>query len=375
MPHRASTTFPRRRRTHRLNRSSREDRQAMTFSTDVHAQGEAAADPFGERLRPTISVRRQILGGRFRFESDSADLLALVDAAYAGLPEHRFATVAPEFRIELRVLPREAATGRATPPPVRAQAGAGLLCGMMDEANYVVLVPAQHRGLVVVSQDMLAHPYHVRYELIEFAVFMLAARGLGLVPLHGACIGQDGRGVLLLGASGAGKSTLALQGLLDGMDFLAEDGVFVHPDNLLATGVANYLHVKEDVFRFVEDETVRAWIETSPVIHRRSGVAKFEADLREGTGRPAAMPLRLAGAVMVSAETAADPSRLLRRLPWEEVAAWLAADQPYAAGQPGWERFVHRLGGLGVYELRRGEHPRDAIAALRALLAAGVTGR
>ncbi|MDQ0010788.1 hypothetical protein J2T07_002994 [Luteibacter jiangsuensis] len=347
----------------------------MTFSTDVHAQGEAAADPFGERVRPTISVRRQILGGRFRFESDSADLLDLVDAAYAGLPEHRFSTVAPEFRIELRLLPREAAATRTTPPPVRTQAGAGLLCGMMDEANYVVLVPAHHRGLVVVSQDMLAHPYHVRYELIEFAVFMLAARGLGLVPLHGACIGHEGRGVLLLGASGAGKSTLALHGLLDGMDFLAEDGVFVQPDNLLATGVANYLHVKEDVLRFLDDNVTRAWIEGSPVIHRRSGVAKFEADLREGAGRPPPAPLRLAGAVVVSAETAPDSSRLLRRLPWEQVPALLAVDQPYAAGQPGWDRFVHRLGGLGVYELRRGRHPQDAIAALRALLAAGVIGR
>ncbi len=167
-----------------------------------------------------------------------------------------------------------------------------------------------------------------------------------------------GRGLLLLGASGAGKSTLALHALLDGMDFLAEDGVFVQPESMSATGVANFLHVKRDVSRFIDDAAVRDWIETSPEIHRRSGVAKFEVDLREGAGHQAPAPLRVVGAIVVSAETAVDPTRLLRRLPWEHMASLLAIDQPYAAAQPGWDRFVHRLGGLGTYELRRGSHPR-----------------
>jgi hypothetical protein len=339
------------------------------FLNDAPARWDPDADPFGERQRPTVCVRQPILGGRFRFESDSVELLELAEAAYGGLPTHQFSAVSPEFRIEMRVLPRAADGGRGIPPPVRAQAGAGVLCGMMDESNYVVLMPAQHRALVVVSEDMLAHPYHVRYELIEFAVFLLAARGLNLVPLHGACIGQDGNGALLLGASGAGKSTLALHGLLDGMEFLAEDAVFVQPDSMLATGVANYIHAKEDALRFLDDEAVRGWISASPVIRRRSGVAKFEANLREGQGRPAPRPLRLVTAIFVSSETAADPSRLIRRVHWEQVASRLAANQPYASGQSGWDRFVHRLTGLGVYELRRGKHPRDAVAAVRNLLA------
>lgn len=93
-------------------------------------------------------------------------------------------------------------------------------------------VPQRH-AMLVVSEDMLAHAYHLRYELIEFAVFLLAARGIGLVPLHGACVGQRGRSVLLLGASGAGKSTLALHSLLHGLEVLSEDGVFVAPDSCL----------------------------------------------------------------------------------------------------------------------------------------------
>lgn len=141
----------------------------------------------------------------------------------------------------------------------------------MDACNYLMLSVPQRRAMLVVSEDMLAHAYHVRYELIEFAVFLLAARGLGLVPLHGACVGRRGRSVLLLGASGAGKSTVALHSLLHGLDFVAEDGVFVAPNSLLTTGVANFLHLRAETLGLVDPPT-RAWISASPVIRRRSGV-------------------------------------------------------------------------------------------------------
>lgn len=330
--------------------------------------GGAAADPFCERSGSCLSVRRHILGGSFRFESNSEALLDLVEAAYAGLPEHRLPTAAPEFHIELRLLPRRTLPGTVTPPPVQTQSGAGLLCGVMDASNYVILMPEQHRALVVTSEDMLTDPYHLRYELIEFAVFTLAARGLGLVPLHCACVGRQGRGILLLGTSGSGKSTLALHSLLQGLDFLAEDAVFVHPDNLLATGVANYLHVQSDALRFVDDEETRRWISQAPIIRRRSGVEKFEADLRKNRGRLAAAPLQLVGAVFVCNQTADDPDVLLSPVPREEIAARLCADQSYAAGQPGWHRFEQRLMQLSVHQLRRGLHPRDSVDALRRLL-------
>ena len=339
----------------------------MTLNPHHGAQA-AASDPFGERSRRHASLCRQIMGGCFRFESASAALLDLVDAAYVGLPPHRLPPAAPEFRIELRLLPRRASPPAAEPPPVQMQSGAGLLCGVMDASNYVVLAPAQRQALVVASEDMLERPYHLRYELIEFAVFTLATRGLGLVPLHGACVGRQGRGILLLGASGSGKSTLALHSLLQGLDFLAEDAVFVQPESLLATGVANYVHVQADALRFVDDAEVRRWIGEAPRICRRSGVEKFEADLRRGHGRLAPAPLELAGMVFVSSQAADDPDLLLSSVPGGEIAARLCADQPYASGQPGWHPFQQRMEQIGAHQLRRGRHPRDAVDALRRLL-------
>ena len=66
------------------------------------------------------------------------------------------------------------------------------------------------------------------------------------MPLHAACVGQGGRGVLLIGESGAGKSTASLHCLLRGLDFVSEDSIFATPDTMLATGVANFLHVRCD---------------------------------------------------------------------------------------------------------------------------------
>jgi hypothetical protein len=331
--------------------------------------GETSLDPFLERTGEREIVRVQALGGDFRFESDSPELLHLVRLAYAGLPPHRLPVSAAEFHIELRLLPGRAAKGAGEPPPVRAQSGAGLLCGVMDECNYVVMSPEQGRALVVASRDMLANPYHLRYELIEFAVFTMATRRLGLVPLHGACVGLNGRGLLLLGASGSGKSTLALHSLLRGLDFLAEDAVFVEPQSLCATGVANFLHVKADALGFVDDGAVQSWIGEAPVIRRRSGVEKHEADLRHAPVPHATGPLQLVGAVFVSGQLAKDPNRLLRAMPADAVAARLVGDQPYASGQPGWQAFQQRMVERGAYELHRGTHPQASVDALLTLLA------
>jgi hypothetical protein len=346
-------------------------RRALTVKmalSPFYGAADSGADPFHEQASKRFSLYQQILGGRFRFDSDNEALLGLVGASYGGLPEHHFGVNAPELHIDLRLAPRRVPPRAAEPPPVMLQAGGGLLCGVMDDSNYAIVAPAQCRALVVASEDMLPNPYHLRYELIEFAVFILAARALGLVPLHGACVGRHGHGLLLLGAGGTGKSTLALCSLLQGLDFLAEDAVFVQPQTLLATGVANYLHVRADALEFVEQAAARRWIAQSPIISRRSGVRKFEADLRQVHGSLAASPLRLTGVVFVSSSTAEDPDELLIPLSTEDTVARLRAEQGYAAGQSGWPHFEERITQLRNYELRRAGHPRASAEALRRLL-------
>src|SRR3546814_1842255 len=70
------------------------------------------------------------------------------------------------------------------PPAVRSRLDKDVLYGIIDAWNYVLVSPRRRRARVVASANMLDWPYHLRYELIEFAVFLLAARCQRLVPLH-----------------------------------------------------------------------------------------------------------------------------------------------------------------------------------------------
>jgi hypothetical protein len=245
--------------------------------------------------------------------------------------------------------------------------GAGMLCSVTEWSDCVIVAPAERAALVVVSREMLRFPYHTRYELIEFAVCTLAARAQGLVSMHGACIGSAGRGLLLVGPGGSGKSTAALHALLGGLDFLSEDSVFVAPHSLLATGVGNFLHVRAEGLRFLSRREDMRMIRSSPVIRRRSGIEKFEVDLRKRRFRLAPAPLRLAAVVLLSAQSAGEGA-LLRPVSRSRLMSELQASQAYARSQPGWKAFSTGVAALPAFELRRGNHPDDSVDALRQLL-------
>ncbi len=324
------------------------------------------ADPFGERVPLALRCDFTLLGGEIEFRSDSAELLALAEAAYDGLPAHDLG--GPGLQVELRLVEGGMAFD-TEPPAARMLGGAGLCGGAMDESNLVLVNSEAGRAVVQMSRALLAWPYHARYELIEFAVFTLACRAQGLVPLHAGCVGLGGAGALVVGESGAGKSTLALHAMLEGLDFLTEDASFVEPHSLRATGIANFLHLRFDALRWVDDAALRERVQASPVIRRRSGVEKRELDLRGGWAPLAAEPLQLAHLVFASPEVAADDA-LLRPLPVDELLERLHITQAYAAGQPGWDVFVEGCGRLHGWELRRGSHPRLGALALKRLLMA-----
>jgi hypothetical protein len=160
---------------------------------------------------------------------------------------------------------------------------------------------------------------------------------------------------------------------LRGLEFVSEDSVFVTPDSLLATGVANFLHVRCDSVHSLP-ETTATTIRRSPIIRRRSGVEKFEIDLRATDFRLARTPLKIGALVFISAR-AAGHGELLRSLRRGEVRERLATNQPYAANQPGWTQFIKRVAPVPAFELRRGRHPAQAGEALQRLLGRAADGK
>jgi hypothetical protein len=324
------------------------------------------SDPFGER---SVVLRKsaQLLGAKFRFDSNSAELMRLVDWAYKDLPRHRLPGPPPELRVSLRLTPDAHRRRRAQPPPIAMISGSGLLGGAARTSNLVIIAPREDASLVAISPEMLRFPYHSRYELIEFAVFTLAARAQRLVSLHAACVGQRGRGLILIGPTGAGKSTIALHCLLDGLDFLSEDSTFVSSATMIATGVSNFVHIRADSLGWLGRSREATAIRKSPVIQRRSGVRKFELDLRHGGFRLAKAPLKIVAVVLLSPESAGDRP-LLKPISRAALLANLADTQAYGASQPQWREFRRNLSRLQPFELRRGNHPREAVQALRSVL-------
>jgi hypothetical protein len=344
---------------------------ALKRRRSARAVAEPTADPFAEHRRPHHRLRARVLGGEFQFLSEHRELLALAAQAYAGLPSQLLPGPLRRFTVRL-VLgesppPRRRGRGALQPPAVQPFAAGGIVGGALGGSSFVSVSAAQRAGLVVVAPALLRFPYHVRYELIEFAVYCLAARAQALVPLHAACVAGHRGAALLLGASGAGKSTLMLHSLLSGLAFLAEDSVLVRPRGLLATGVANYLHLRPDSLHFVRGTSMARAIRAADRIQRRSGVRKYELDLRRRDFRLVRAPVALRALVFLSARPARG-GRLLRALPAATLAARLRREQPYAAHQPGWEAFLKNATRLPAFELRRGAHPRDAVAELARLL-------
>jgi hypothetical protein len=330
----------------------------------------ALSDPFGERAPARWRARLDVLGGAFLVDSSSKAALELAIDAFGGLPRHRLGTARRRFRVRLVSTDhRPTWTRAAGPPRPKLTAGSGLLCATIDAGNFAIVDAGQSRALVALSPPLLRYPYHARYELIELALITLASRGQPLVPLHAACVGARGAGLLLMGSSGAGKSTLALHALAGGLQVVSEDSAFVAVEDLRVTGVPNYLHVLPSSLGFLDDGPLLAQVRRAPTIRRRSGARKHEVDLRKLPGELAAAPLRLAATVFLTPRPAAGADALapLRR---EDFLARLREEQPYAAALRDWPRFERRVAKLPAYELRRMPHPDLAVQRLRSLLGA-----
>lgn len=63
---------------------------------------------------------------------------------------------------------------------------------------------------------------------------------VGVLPIHAACVMEDGQGVLIAGASGMGKSTLSVALAQHGLDFVSDDWSYLTlaGDRLTAHGMA-----------------------------------------------------------------------------------------------------------------------------------------
>jgi hypothetical protein len=130
---------------------------------------------------------------------------------------HRFR----ETPLEVRFLIAESASRRKPPDPVfRAQSN--LLTIVADTNNFATCDLISGFGFACLTKAAVMNRDYLRYQFLEAMVYVLLDTS-HLVAMHAACVGKDGRGVLLVGDSGAGKSSLAYACARRGWTYVSDD--------------------------------------------------------------------------------------------------------------------------------------------------------
>ena len=81
------------------------------------------------------------------------------------------------------------------------------------------------------------------------------ARGEDKLMVHAACVGVNGRGVLIAGRGGAGKSTLSTSCLLSGLEFVSDDYTLLTGSGPLdAMPLYTTISLCEDMFRRLQPQ-------------------------------------------------------------------------------------------------------------------------
>ena len=187
----------------------------------------------------------------------------------------------------------------------------------------------------------------------------------GLIVVHGAAVGADGRGVLLAARSGGGKSTLAASCLLSGMDYVADDYVLVNAEGpLRAMPIFSTLAVNPDTKERLDIDLPVIWEYPAWGGKRLLDISSFP--ICGGLAVRAVVFLSRwdrgpAEIVPVSGHRAPGQNSAVRQAQ-SLLQHWVAYDPPMAKAT------VQRFSGLPAWEMRLGADLKQNADALRAFI-------
>lgn len=162
------------------------------------------------------------LGFPVRVSSNSSWVLAAADRSWR--------TFNPMFqriplRVHFRVHPDPQSIAMLPGPPQHECRG-GLLLQVADADNMMVTDLRNGRAYGKVTASTVLCQSYFRYHFLEAAALSMIATKR-CVPIHGACVEVDGKGILLCGDSGAGKSTLSFGCARAGCTFVSDDASYL----------------------------------------------------------------------------------------------------------------------------------------------------
>lgn len=301
-----------------------------------------------------------VLGIPVRFESNSADALALVVKAFGAW---RSLTAFPELiaapGARFRLIVRDGDEGRAEHAPVRYAFPDPDRFVLHTPGSFGVVDGARRDAVAYLTPALLADRAHARYVVIEgMTLTLVSARNR--FPVHAAAIARGDAALLLAGAPGTGKSTLAYQAHRLGFRVLTDDAAYVQVEpQLRVWGTPGQVHLVAAARAHFAELAGRV-----PTL-RANGDEKIVVDLPAG---PATAPVATRAGVCLL-ERGDGPARLARAGA-EEVRSFLKDGLGVSRFRFGQEldRALERLVPAGGWRLRLSADPADAAPLLDLVL-------
>jgi len=133
----------------------------------------------------------------------------------------------PRFSVNIAVT--EGGSADCPREPARREHG-HLFSLVADADNQALLDLNTCANFAWVSRGAVGNRLYFRYNFLEKMVYLLLGSSV-VTDLHAACVGRNGRGILLCGDSGAGKSTLAYTCARQGWTYTSDDTSYLINDS------------------------------------------------------------------------------------------------------------------------------------------------
>ena len=223
--------------------------------------------------------------------------------------------------------------------------------------------PMTKRGVQSLLAPLAIPPWETASPLRLFLHWAYAAAGLRLT--HAATLGQNGDGVLLVGAGGSGKSGTTLAGILHGLDSVGDDYIVVEPGPTV---------VAHSVFRKCKQDVgglERAGLASLSRERSLNWQGKVEFD-PACLGRPLTQRMNIR-AILLPHIARSNRTTLTPASPHEATMALAPSSVLQFSGDAaeGFRFFADLARRLPAFHLRLSEDPREIAAALSAFFSAG----
>ena len=326
-----------------------------------------APDPLLRSAVLDYELRLPVLGIETRFDSNSEDVIALVEQSFGRwrhLPaEDR--TAATSARV--RVIVNEGDETTSGHSPVTHTSGPDKRLLVQSHGSIAYVDPLRQESVAYVTSGLVNDRDSFRVTVLEAITFALLAC-FDRHPLHAAAITNGERTALLAGLGGSGKSTLAYLAHSAGIDVLSDDHVWLQLEpHCRIWGSAPHARLRTAAaahFPEVERQQ-RASASTALGTTPYPGADKLAVHLP-----PRDDNHRLVARGPVVCVLARGREASLARLQPSEIEATLV-DQL----SPGFDRFPERNGAAfaaiatgGGWQLTLSDNPRDALLLLRHIL-------